>query len=88
MGRQHLDYGNPGVPVEALPNYGATYFQKNYADYRSRLLSRPPLPYGELTVDAADLINMVDQKGGKKEIISTAKKFRPNLLNVYAYRDE
>ena len=88
LGRQDLDYGKPGVPVEALPTYGATYFQKNYADYRSRLLSRPALPYGELTVDAAELINMIDQKGGKKEIISTAKKVGPNLLNVYAYRDE
>jgi len=85
LGRQNLDYGNPGVPVEALPNYGATYFQKNYADYRSRLLCRPPVVY---TVDNAELIDMFDQKGGKKEIISTAKKVGKNLLNVYAYQDE
>ena len=60
LGHQHLDYRNPGVSVEALLNHGATYFQKNYADYCSYLLSRPPFPYGEITVDATDLINMVD----------------------------
>jgi len=75
-------------PHEALPNYGATYFQKNYADYRSRLLSRPPFPYGVLTVNDADIIDMIDQKAGKTEIISKAKNVGPNLLNVYAYRDE
>jgi hypothetical protein len=88
LGRQDLDYGNPGFPTEALPNYGATYFQKNFADYQGRRFGALYLPHRILTVDNADLIDMIEQKGKKKEIISTAKKVGPNLLNVYAYKDE
>jgi len=81
LGRQRLDYGDPGYPVEALPNFGSTYYRNNYAEYQSptKYIPRP------LTVDDADLIDMVDQEG---QMIATAEKVGPNLLFILAYNPE
>jgi Peptidase A4 family len=84
LGRQDLEYGLPGHALEALPNYGATYYSRNYAEY---LLLDPRTETWEAkweTVDNAELVNMVSQD---EKRISTAKKVGPNLLNVFAYND-
>lgn len=86
LGRQDLEYGFPGHAVELLPNYGATYYQRNYAEYRLRNPKTSKYVNGWETVDQAQLIDMVSED--RKEIISTAKKVGPNLLNVFAYKDE
>ena len=90
LGRQCLDYGNPGNAVEELPNYGATYFHKNYSDFVSVQGAQGGY---EWTVDNAHLIDMVAVKSIDDPIppgtvISTAEKVGPNLLYVYAYRNE
>jgi len=83
LGRQDLDYGNPGYPTELLPNYGAVYYANNFADavvFRSK--TQVPQDY---QIDNAHLIDMVDTKSS--QIISTALKVGENLLMVYAYND-
>jgi hypothetical protein len=89
LGRECLDYGNPGKPLEELPNYGATYYHKNYADSKS-LRGQS---VDEFTVDNAQLIDMIAAKSVDDPIppgtvISTAEKVGKNLLYVYAYWNE
>jgi hypothetical protein len=83
LGRQDLDYGNPGYPTEELPNYGAVYYSKNFAD--AKVLRRNTWVPQVYTVDTAHLIDMVASKSS--QIISTAQKVGENLLLVYAYND-
>jgi len=71
LGRQQLDYGNPGDPKEVLPDFDPVSYRLNLAISRG----------GWYTVDNASLIDMVASYSG--QIIARAEKVGRNLLRVF-----
>jgi hypothetical protein len=90
LARQKIDYGQVGVPTEALPNYGATFYHNTcaFASPAPRLLHWRGVQH--FTVDQARLIDMVGKVDYRSPagVISTAEHVKKNILLVYAYKDE
>ncbi len=91
LARQNINYGQPGVATETLPNYGATFYHNTCALAYQGIWPRSWPGVRHFTVDQARLIDMVrklEGKGGSDEVISTAEHIKQNVLLVYAYNDE